>query len=148
MQRPWRFAASRVRSAIPVLNTDFSPLTNRKVYHITTAGQKELRDWLTTPLPPMESRVPTLIQVFFAGQLDDEEILEMFRQEVARLRALLGRYAQVPQGAQVYVEKYGTPREAFFWMLTLECGVKSAEAQLAWTESVIERIQNKQHPSS
>ena len=34
----------------------------------------------------------------------------------------------------------------FFWMLTLEFGVHMARAQLAWLKSVIQRIQNREHP--
>jgi hypothetical protein len=42
----------------------------------------------------------------------------------------------------------GSSREAFFWFLTLECGNYMFRAQLAWLESVIERIKSKQIPPS
>jgi DNA-binding PadR family transcriptional regulator len=38
---------------------------NRKEYTITSAGQIELRRWLTTPLPPSPVREAWLIQIFF-----------------------------------------------------------------------------------
>jgi PadR family transcriptional regulator AphA len=118
---------------------------DRKVYHITDAGQEELRRWLTTALAPQDSREDSLIQVFFAGQLSDEEILSMFRRKAKQIRARLARYEQVPQESARYVE-VSSPREVFFWMLTLECGIKAAQAHLEWVESVIERLENKQHP--
>jgi PadR family transcriptional regulator AphA len=119
---------------------------DRKVYHITEAGQEELRRWLTTPLPPHETRSAPLIQVFFAGQLSDEEILAIFRRGAGELREVLERYGQVPEESRAYVEAANSPRETFFWLLTLECGIKMAEAQLEWLESVIRRIENKEHP--
>jgi PadR family transcriptional regulator AphA len=121
---------------------------DRKVYHITKAGQKELRRWLTTPLPSKAVRSAPLIQVFFAAQLSDGEILAMFERWAERTRALLTRYEQVPQESIEYDEMVGSPRDSFFWMLTLELGVKSAQAQLEWFESVIQRIRDKQHPAN
>jgi DNA-binding PadR family transcriptional regulator len=121
---------------------------DRKVYHITHAGQEELHRWLTTPLPPKPVRSAPLIQVFFAAQLSDEEILAIFERWAESARALLARYDQVPQESAEYEEMNGTPRDSFFWMLTLELGIKSAQAQLEWFESVIQRIRDKQHPAN
>jgi PadR family transcriptional regulator AphA len=120
---------------------------DRKVYRITEVGQDELRRWLTTPLPPKAVRSAPLIQVFFAAQLSDEEILAMFERWAGHTRALLARYAQVPQESIECEEMTGSPRDSFFWMLTLELGIKSAQAQLEWFESVIQRIRDKQHPA-
>jgi len=131
---------------IEVVHQDNRP--DRKVYHITEEGRTELRRWLTSPLPPREVREASLIQVFFAGQLSDEEILEMFEQEAEHLRAILERYDQVPQESAPYAEMVDSPRETFFWMLTLECGIVNMRAHLGWVESVIERIKNKKHPSN
>ncbi len=120
---------------------------DRKEYHITDAGREELRRWLVTPLPRQDTRHPGLIQVFFAGQLSDEEILEMFEREAETVRETLARYDQAPQDSAEYVRTVGSPRETFFWMLTLECGIANSQAFLRWLESVIERIKDKQHPS-
>lgn len=120
---------------------------NRKVYTITETGRAELRRWLTEPLPAHKERHTSLIQVFFSGQLSDAEILAMFEQEAERLRERLARYDQVPQQSAEYVATINSPRETFFWMLTLEFGIKMAQASLEWVESVIQRIENKQHPA-
>lgn len=119
---------------------------DRKVYSITEQGQGELRRWLASPLPRSEHRNAALIQVFFAGQLSDKEILEMFEREAAQVRAVLEGYGQIPDQTLHYVEKVGSPREAYFWYLTLECGNRLFQAQLAWLESVIQRIKAGQVP--
>jgi DNA-binding PadR family transcriptional regulator len=120
---------------------------NRKAYHITGAGREELRRWMTISLPYKEGRSPMLVQVFFAGQLNDGEILALLEREAGYLRAALEQYSQIPQEIPPYIQEVGSPREVFFWMLTLECGIKVNEAWLEWIESVIQRIKNKQHPS-
>jgi DNA-binding PadR family transcriptional regulator len=120
---------------------------DRKVYRITETGQRELRHWLTTPPPQKPMRSAPVIQGFFAAQLSDEEILGMFERWAGHTRALLARYDQVPQECKEYDEMVGSPRDTFFWMLTLELGVKVAQAHLEWFESVMQRIRDKQHPA-
>jgi DNA-binding PadR family transcriptional regulator len=120
---------------------------DRKEFHITAAGRDELRRWLRTPLPHEDHRMASLIQVFFGGQLPDEEILSLFEHAAGELRSVLAQYRAIPGEIDEYVEMVDSPREVFFWMLTLECGIQMAEAQLAWLESVIERLRHKEHPS-
>ena len=69
---------------------------DRKVYSITEAGQAELLKWLSGPPPLGDARSAPLIQVFFAGQLSDEEILAKFEGYAAILRAILAQYDQIP----------------------------------------------------
>jgi DNA-binding PadR family transcriptional regulator len=130
---------------VEIIEQDDRP--DRKVYHITQAGQQELLRWLATPLPHQARRNASLVQVFLAGQLTDQEILALLEPEAEHLRNDLEHYRQVPQASQAYIEALHSPRGAFFWMLTLEYGSKVTQAQLDWVESVIQRIKNKQHPS-
>ena len=51
---------------------------DRKIYHITSNGRAELLKWLAGPTPLGEPRSASLIQIFFAGQLSDEDILVKF----------------------------------------------------------------------
>lgn len=114
---------------------------NRKVYHITEAGREELRRWLAVPLPPDEPRIPWLIQVFFAGQLPDAEIIALLERHAAELRARLHQYDRVPQQAAAYAEAVQSPREVFFWAMTLDYGVRMTQALLEWLEEKIRILQ-------
>jgi PadR family transcriptional regulator AphA len=116
---------------------------DRKTYTITAEGRQELRRWLLRPLPPEKARDAHLIHVFFAGQLDDQAIVAMLAREAGASRDLVARYDQVHAASEPYVEMAGSARETFFWMLTLDFGVRMAQARLDWLESVIER---KDHP--
>ncbi|MCA9934343.1 MAG: PadR family transcriptional regulator [Ardenticatenaceae bacterium] len=121
---------------------------DRKLYHITTAGQEALRQWLATPLPPQENRSADMIQVFFAGQLADEEILALFERAADNIRAGLARYAQIPREIEAYSEYTTSPREFFFWMLTLDVGMHTLQANLAFIEALIQRIRNGEIPAA
>ncbi len=119
---------------------------DRKVYHITEAGRAELLRWIASPPPLGEPRSAPLIQVFFSGQLTDEEILAKFENFAAVMRAILSQYEQVPAQIEPFQQEIPSPREHFFWLLTLENGICNLRANLHWVESVIERIKNGQVP--
>jgi PadR family transcriptional regulator, regulatory protein AphA len=119
---------------------------DRKVYSITPAGREELHRWLAGPFPSDSPHSSPLIQVFFAGQLSDAEILEKFKQAAAMFRTTLDRYDQVPAQISDYTEIVGSPRENYFWMLTLDLGIRNTKAQLEWAENVIRVIENKELP--
>jgi PadR family transcriptional regulator, regulatory protein AphA len=119
---------------------------DRKVYHITQAGRDELLKWLAGPPPMGEPRSAPLIQVFFAGQLSDAEILAKFEGFAAMMRAILEQYEQVPGQIGPFQQEIPSQREHFFWLLTLESGTRNMRANLEWAESIIERIRNGQVP--
>lgn len=119
---------------------------DRKVYHITEAGRAELLRWISGPPPMGETRSAPLIQVFFCGQLSNEEILAKFEGYAAIMRAILAQYEQVPAQIEPFQQQIPSPRQHFFWLLTLENGLNNMRANLAWAESVIERIKNGQVP--
>lgn len=118
----------------------------RHVYSLTQSGREELRRWLTTALPPEEVRVPWLLQVFFSGQLSNEEILANFERVAAQLRARLKHARGVSERSSAYMEAVASPRDSFLWMLTLDYRIKVMEAELAWIEETIQRLQRNEQP--
>jgi DNA-binding PadR family transcriptional regulator len=121
---------------------------DRKVYHITDAGRAELRLWIAGPAPMEAARSAPLIQVFFSGQLSDQEILTKFEGYAAIMRTLLADYERVLDQVGPFLEEIPAPREHFFWLLTRENGIANMRANLAWAESVIERIKSGQLPQA
>ena len=115
---------------------------NRKLYHITAAGSEELFRWLSAPVPHEDHRSAVLIQVFFAAQLEDEQILSIFERQAETIRQGLARYDAIPEQAMHYAEEVNSAREVYFWMLTLDAGITAARAQLAWLERVIDDIRS------
>jgi DNA-binding PadR family transcriptional regulator len=119
---------------------------DRKVYSITEAGKADLLRFLSGPPPLGEPRSAPLIQVFFAGQLSDEEILAKFEGFAAIMRAILNQYERVPATISPFQEEIPSPREHFFWMLTLDSGVRNMRANLEWAESIIQQIKDGKVP--
>jgi len=119
---------------------------DRKEYSITPAGQEELRQWLVTPLPFGDHRNAPMIQVFFAGQLSNDEIVQMYRRVADFMRMGLEQYDQIPQEMEAYAEYVQSPREFFFWMQTLEIGKMVVRTNLEWIENVIQQIESGEIP--
>jgi PadR family transcriptional regulator, regulatory protein AphA len=120
---------------------------DRKLYHITDAGHAAFIEWLSGPPPINEARSAPLVQVFFAGELSDELILAKFEGFAAIMRGILAQYDQLPAMIGPYQQEIQSPREHFFWMLTLDNGIRNMRANLEWAESVIERIKRGQLPA-
>ncbi len=119
---------------------------DRKEYRITPVGREALRAWLLTPLASQDVRIAALIQVFFAGQLADEQAIALFERLAADARAVLAVYDRIPQAAGTDDPATGPPRERFFWQLTLDYGGMSARADLVWLEQVIARLKAGELP--
>lgn len=122
---------------IEVVEQDERP--DRKIYHITETGKEELHRWLLTPPPAKSDRVAELIQIFFAGQLNDEEALSILRHHADKTRNSLTTLERLTDCAKEYE---GPPRDMFFWGLTLDYGISMKRASLVWVEDVIERIES------
>ena len=121
---------------------------DRKEYSITETGRAELRQWLVTPLVPEENRSADMIQVFFAAQLSDEEILGIFERAAALMRSGLEHYSRISRNITDYSEYTNSPREFFFWMLTLDVGVNNLRSNLTFIENLIQRIRSGELPNA
>lgn len=119
---------------------------DRKEYRITPAGQEALHTWLLSPLPSQAVRIAALVQVFFAGQLTDEQALALFERLAAEARATLAVFDQIPSPVVAGDAAQGAPRERFFWQLTLDYGQMSTRMDLAWLETVIARLKAGELP--
>lgn len=110
---------------------------NRKLYTLTESGHAELRRWLTTPQPLPTFREPLLIQVFFAAQLLNEEIISLLEEQLAEHRERLASYQRID------LPLLGVPsasREKILQRLTLEMGLRREQAYIEWLEQAIDII--------
>jgi PadR family transcriptional regulator AphA len=120
---------------------------NQKVYSLTEKGREMLLDWLSQSHPHEDKRYSFLIQVFFAGQLDDDEILAIFEKRAEELRQRLGAFHELEGDVKERIKTH-PERDRFYWMLTLEHGIWVEKSILKWLENVIDRIKRRDYGSS
>jgi DNA-binding PadR family transcriptional regulator len=117
----------------------------RKVYHLTESGRAELQSWLTTGQPLPETRLAWLIQLFFAGRLNDEAVLHLLEHQANLQRSRIQRFSRLPSESESHMQGDEPPRDRFFWMLTVDFGLAQTIAQLRWLEEVIARLRRQEY---
>ncbi len=116
-----------------------------KIYHITETGRAELHAWLTTPQPERDDRQPFLIQVYFGGQVSDDELLKVMKHKLNEVEERLAVYESVYQMIQNTPQRIHDPRAIFLSVLTLEAGYVNNQSIATWLKSAIERVEKKNY---
>lgn len=106
---------------------------DRHVHSLTVRGRRALLEWLqadTEEEPLIRSEL--LLKTFFGGQLDGESL----RAHIARFAAQQQIRLECLRSAGALVEEARkTDPNAFFWALTVQCGLIVTEARLRWAEN-------------
>jgi DNA-binding PadR family transcriptional regulator len=108
---------------------------DRKVYSITPSGAEELDRWAATPTPLPPLRDPFLIQLRFADQLPDDDLLDIVRE---RRRAMQQRLDSLR--ARTAEESRGSGRDAVLHRLTLGAAMSDARAAIDWLDGTLETL--------
>jgi PadR family transcriptional regulator AphA len=119
---------------------DSSP--NAKVYQITDRGRTELQRWLAEPMESQPYRNAFLVKIFFGANIDDRDAiiaqlkqhLERCEQKLENFRGVLNQLAAARSGESL-------SRDAVFWSLTVDFGIKSEEAAIAWYRESIKKLE-------
>lgn len=119
---------------------------DRKQYSITEQGREALREWLGSPPREGAPHSSPLIQVFFAGQFPDEQIVEMFYFLDKAMDQLLEQYGKIPEKIEDYRRMLHSDREMYFWAATLDLGVRVAKVQQEWARDLIADLENHRVP--
>lgn len=114
---------------------------NKKVYHITDEGRQEMRDWLATPQELPTIRHKFLVQLAWADQLEDREIVSLLEGYMQKIRARLMLYRSQEQ--QTIISDFArTKREKFLWQRILDNGIEMYKRELKWAQDTLEGLTN------
>src|SRR5213082_63050 len=114
---------------------------DRKVYHLTPAGQAELDRWLQEDVPERFSKDDFLTKLFFCGETSDEVALKHLLEH--RL-SLLKQLEHMEWARQQYATRpTRRPRLLEYQMLVREYKEATLKAGLEVTERAIVRLQEK-----
>lgn len=113
---------------------------NRKVYHITKAGEAELAQWLQTHQPLPILREPLLAQLYFAAQLSNDTIIHLLEQELETRREKLARCEAISVPC---FDDPAASREQKMQRLVLELVRQREQTYLNWLKDAIKTIRNQ-----
>ncbi len=111
-----------------------------KIYEITEAGQQELEQWLATPLPPTDTRDPSLIQLYFSFVLEDDQVRHLLQTAVTQIDKTLEELQAVYHDITTQEQYDDVQRPLFYSMLTLEYGIQANTWYRNWLQNIIDRI--------
>ena len=116
---------------------------DRKVYHLTPAGQAELDRWLQEDVPERFSKDDFLTKLFFCGETSDEVALKHLLEHRA---TLLNQLEHMEWARQQYATRpTRRPRLLEYQMLVRDYKEAVLKAGLEVTERAIERLQAKEN---
>jgi DNA-binding PadR family transcriptional regulator len=121
-----------------IIQQDSRP--NRKQYQITADGRGELQRWVSTPLPLEAKREAWLIQVFFAHELNNEEIVNLFEKRIETIKSRLASYKTAQENINENYDRIGVTRLRDLWQWTLDYGLTTYENEIAWLEKTLPLI--------
>ncbi|HSG45529.1 MAG TPA: PadR family transcriptional regulator [Anaerolineales bacterium] len=116
-----------------------------KVYHITDAGQNELHQWLSTPLPHQDFREAFLVQIYFGSKISNEEFVELLQHEIQSAEKILSAYSSMYKPYHEELKAHENPRALFLKLLPLEFGIRYNQALLDWLRGAVERVNSENY---
>ncbi len=120
---------------------------NRKVYHLTKAGQEEIERWLRESVPERFTKDEFLTKLFFCGETSDIVALAHLR---GHRESLLQQLAHMEWAKQEYGSRpTRRPRLLEYQMLVRDYKEAVLQAGLEVTEKAIARLEarlNEQQP--
>jgi len=118
---------------------------NRKLYTITSKGEKELQQWWTTPLECDPVREAWLIQIYFAHLLKNEQITHLFEAKLQELEERLATCEEqkpyssdtTPPFTDLLDERMHELRQ-----MTIDFGKAYYQFQINWHKKALDRIKH------
>ncbi|MCB9671683.1 MAG: PadR family transcriptional regulator [Alphaproteobacteria bacterium] len=117
------------------LDVEAAGARQRKVYAITPAGRAAFSDWLAQPHEVTPARNELLLKVFFASVAEPHALVPHL--EAARRQAQERLEVLVAIREAVRVEE-ATDHQRRCWLLTVEYGIRMAEATIGWATDGLE----------
>lgn len=124
-----------VERGLAVKRVDTESKRNKQIYAITDKGRGYLKEWLTLPVEKDELRYETLLKLFFGGEAGAQQTLSHIR----AFREKIEKEMPYLSGAAKTLKKcINDSPEHQYYLLTVEFGIQTYRAYLAWCEKAEE----------
>lgn len=117
---------------------------NKRVYSITTQGKNELQNWLTSAsalqadvTDAMGVRSAFLMRVFFAGDMEPEQIALMFQAYRDKNNKIIDRFSAVSDSIAHYGMAVNSEQHTKYWKIAALYGELFYKAGQEWAEKAI-----------
>ncbi|KTC93161.1 MULTISPECIES: PadR family transcriptional regulator [Legionella] len=112
----------------------------KKVYSITSLGKKELIYWLKKEPQSALVRNELLLKLFFGGNIDKRDNIHHVVHRQKEIEAEMESYKKLRE--EIVSEHKNSPHLKY-WLITLDCGIKSSKAELAWCQETLKILESE-----
>lgn len=114
---------------------------DKKIFHITEDGQKELIDWISNGQFKSENN-SMLLKVFFMGEVNEEISIDFFQTLSKACDNSIEALVQVPDIIDSYKGLVANDKKTLYWKMTAEYGRLISEATKEWSNYCLNLIQD------
>jgi DNA-binding PadR family transcriptional regulator len=109
----------------------------RKIYSITSAGIRELQDWLMEPADVEIFKLDILLKLYFGARVDIEHSIKNVEEFKQRNEVTMERYNTFEKSLQNILHE---SEDHAFFLLTLQYGQYITRAHLEWANKALETL--------
>lgn len=112
---------------------------NRKYYHITDNGEKELKNWLSKDHLNEELYLkhPFFLQLFFAGDNALKENIDLLNELKSRCKNEVAKIEEMYIEAEEYRDKVKDDNRKKYWLLANTLGKSYYQNFIGWADEAI-----------
>jgi PadR family transcriptional regulator, regulatory protein AphA len=113
----------------------------KKVYFITTKGRNELKDWLKREAQTTLIRNELLLKLFFGKNTDIKDNIHHVMHAKKEVEEEIHTFIKIRERLNT---EYQKSLHLKYWLITLDCGLRTAKAQLAWCKETLKILESEQ----
>jgi PadR family transcriptional regulator, regulatory protein AphA len=130
LDKGWVYGEERVESG-----------RNKKIYHLTPAGQAAFQDWLKTDIEAEKVKDPALTRLYFMGFASAPERIDILKNHIGRLRQTLNALDLIHQQSAETSSPPGLEDVRRFQLFTLDYGRAFYAFNIAWYEDLLNTLE-------
>jgi PadR family transcriptional regulator, regulatory protein AphA len=113
---------------------------NKKVFHLTPAGQQAFQDWLISDIEAEKVKDPGLTRLYFMGFAPIPERIRVLEAHIEKLRRSLESLEHIHQQSIETETPPGLEDARRFQMYTLDYGRAFYAFNIAWYQNLLETL--------
>lgn len=110
----------------------------KKVYSITVKGKNELIHWLKKEAQATLVRNELLLKLFFGKNVDVKDNLHHVRHAQKAVEEEINNFLKI---REKLTQEYKKSPHLKYWLITLDFGLRTAKAQLAWCKQTAKALE-------
>ena len=107
-------------------------------HHLTDDGREALQEWIASPPQPLRVRDELLLKIFLGRFVEREQLGVLLRAHAERARERRDMLLRIKEMIE---ERRSELPDAPFWLVTVDFGLRSLDAQTEWARSALRTLE-------